>query len=195
MPQEIQVGRFSGLLHKLLGMREGSPAPYLAPDIIATLPLEVERPEWLFLGGQAMGMRREISAADPANFSFLSLENPIGSGALLVVESVMSNIAAASYRLQASPPLGGGSAGAQLDLRSGLFPDVVTTVGQSAAAVAVALPGTRVGTVTLLQAVPYFWPFVLPPGTALVVGGIVVNQAVEILFRWRERAIEPSELR
>lgn len=193
---EIQVGRYNAVLHKLLSMKEGAPSPLLAPEIFPMLMLEGERPEWLWLGGIGLGIRRELRAADVGNFSYLALQNPVASGAILAVESLMSNIAKASYRIQFAPaPLGNESKGAQMDTRAGLFPNVVTAVGEGANNVAVALPGTRLATVTLLEAVPYPWPFILTPGTALVVGGIVVNQAVEVLFRWRERVFEPSESR
>ena len=51
---EIQVGRFNAVLHKLLDMKEGAPAPQLSGDVIPTLVLENDRPEWIFLGAERL---------------------------------------------------------------------------------------------------------------------------------------------
>jgi len=61
MVNEIQVGRFNGILHKLLAMKEGAPAPTLAPEILAAIVLEADRPEYAFLGGTQLGIGGFIS--------------------------------------------------------------------------------------------------------------------------------------
>lgn len=62
---EILTGRYNALLHKLLVMKDGAPAPTLGTDISPGLTLESDRPEWLWLGGEmmAVGMLRAGAVA------------------------------------------------------------------------------------------------------------------------------------
>lgn len=197
MPQEIQVGRFSGLLHKLLSMREGSPAPYLAPDLIATLVLEADRPEWAWLAGTRLGIGRVFEAANAGGPSSVTVDNPTGSGVLVTVEGIINNDAANEYLLNFTTPaaLGAFGSGNQRDTRAGAFPTIMATTVDFTSGWAVAVPGTNLSTVLLLQGVALTWPFVLIPGTALVVGGSAANRAIDIAFKWQERVFEPSEAR
>lgn len=86
---EIQVGRFNAILHKLLDIKEGAPSPQLSGDISPTIVLEHERPEWKFLGGERNcrgGLWRAAGGAGTYNKQ--GLFNPVGSGVIAVCRTV-----------------------------------------------------------------------------------------------------------
>ena len=94
MQNEIQGGRLNSILHKLLNMAEGSPSPTLATDVFPMLALEVDRPEWHFLGGERLGWARWYLGGTAAQYSHVGLRNPAGSGVLLVVDRIVVSVAA-----------------------------------------------------------------------------------------------------
>lgn len=191
---EIQVGRYNAILHKLLDMKEGAPAPVLAPEIFAVLELE-GRPEQLWLGGVQMGIARAARAADVGNYSFVYLTNPSGSGVIATVDWILQNAADGYVDLRQTVHVAGGSQGVQLDSRAGNFPTIQATALQTTTGIAVAQPGTAVAPLYVLQGHKYELPFVLIPNSSIAVASPAVNTAVDVVFRWRERVFEPSESR
>lgn len=203
---DIQVARFNSILHKLLGIREGAPAPVLAPEIIPTVALEVDRPEWSFLGGEHLAVGDYSVAASAAEYSYASILNPTGSNALCVVES---------FRIQALTPdpngtfLYWGGAVALADLQSqsvwrdtrgmstaggneGLVCQIRTTQDANAN-LGTTLIGGYFNDQQMFEALAR--PFVLAPGGCLMARPSAVNLGITIVVNWRERALEPTEVR
>lgn len=200
---EIQVGRLNAILHKLLDMKDGAPAPQLAGDIVPTIVLEQDRIEWLFLGGQIPMIGNKILAAGGAGtFTNIALTNPAGSNVVCVCEGWAINVgAAATYRgTLAAGRITGGAVGTNRS-RDGRYGGAIGACFVEGA------NGSIVSEMTALSG-PYWQyrvntnvndrtshQFVIPPGYTLDLEHTTTNQAMTGTFWWRERAIEPSELR
>lgn len=193
---EIQVGRWNSVLHKLLAMKEGAPSPLLAPEVFPVVVLESERPEWAFLGGEKLCVGQISRAADVGNFSFVYFVNPIDSGTLAVITAVLSNDPDNTHLFSSGTGVVATAFGAQLDSRSGVFPTTIASTSGFASGVAVARPGTPLTFLWMLRGVAYtMFPIILSPGAFLNIAGNVVNRSLNITFHWRERILEPSESR
>jgi hypothetical protein len=203
---EIQIGRWGNILHKLLAMKEGNPAPILAPEVIPTVVLEAERPEWNFLANVVNAWGFVDQAAAVGQVAQCGILNPVGSNVLAVLESVsVSKVDANQFRLYVlfqdnavTPTRGsyrdfrfGRRGGASTDLQGGS-----TTLFNTSS---VAIP-------TNSRQVALFWhdsvvnvdiplDVVLPPNSILFVANVSSNEFLAASFRWRERALEPSETR
>jgi len=84
---EIQRGGLNRILYRTLTIKgDVPPAPLIGAEIVPTMPLEVDRPEWGFLAGE----RRCWAEASLFNVAGqvckVVLENPAGSGIFLVIE-------------------------------------------------------------------------------------------------------------
>jgi len=195
MQNEIQVGRFNGILSKLLGIT-GAPAPVSATDIFPMLALEVDRPEWHFLGGERLCQMRWQDAAVAANFSSVGLRNPEGSGVLIVVESITMWFAAnaqAYIGVRANTTIDASYPGRSRDTRNAAANAVGLLVERTQATApayqtshVVALASTLVRDDT---------PWILTPGYELMTWPAAQNVAQTTTFNWRERHLEPSETR
>lgn len=214
-PNEIQIGRLNGLLHKLLSMKEGSPAPTLMPEISPGLTLESDRPEWEFLAGGHLAWGGALLTAGVGVRARIGLLNPAGSGALFVVSKVVvcpQNTAAVCYftfRLvnNAGEVASFGSAGATqiwrdtrgITVRSnnaaqGIVGQIVTgTTATPLAVQALWVRGRDPDQNTIIVDFPE--GIVLDPGTILAVTQELDNESFGASFVWRERTEEASELR
>lgn len=205
LPNEIQTGRLNAILHKLLGITEGAPAPSLAPDVFSMLALEVDRPEWKFLAGERLCCASKYLAAGGAGqYTSFILWNPAGSGILAVVTRIFNHLgAAATYvvRANATEPSGAGYASAASyrglrDFRYAPSPTAKPTcllyyqTTASPAGINV-LGQWRIGAGGEIRDIDV----VLPPGTGLSCENSTVNTEASVGFFWRERALEPSETR
>jgi len=202
MQNEIQQGRYNGILHKLFDMKEGAPSPTLATDVFPGITLENDRPEWHFLGGEAYGVAGQSLAAVAASYASIVIWNPIGSGIITIVERLTYWGGAAGIgdiRQYTGTPAGYTNINRHpRDSRAGW-----TTVGQGtpttrvAYAVSAGVDGNVVGRLPIGVAyVPYELtePWVLSPGFALLLIG-PLNTAFGANLWWRERALSPSESR
>ncbi len=197
---DIQVGRYSAILHKLLGISEGSPAPTLAPELLAAIALEVDRPEWAFLAGERLCIGYGIQAAVGGQLGHVQLINPIGSGVLAVVQEILvSTSATMAVRIgQLDTPLGGASASAYGYRERRLPAGVQTTacdvntdssVGSQITTELTHLP-------VLVNVTNQFKiPWVLSPGTGVCVRGGSADVQANVNYVWTERAMEPAESR
>lgn len=209
MVNEIQNGRVNALLTKLLSMKEGSPAPTLAPEVISALVLESDRPEWAFLKGERLGIGGTTLAAGGAGInSYVAIVNPLGSGVLGVILGFMpSGIVGTSnewelrFNNAVTTGLVAQNRAINRDLRSIGVPggNIPMTLQIFAGAIA-APPGVGsilaqgvAGNSTYSQEIPL--DFVLPPGFALLVTDPRGNQPVKVYWRWTERVLDPSETR
>lgn len=204
---EIQTGRLNSILHKLLDMKEGAPAPSLGSDIVPMLALEVDRPEWKFLGNEKLCIAPFLPAAVASNIGQGSIFNPDGSNVLCIIEDWVWTVQSTStftveVRVDTSEITGTLRSGQLRDGRWGapntVFPTCRVRDNATGSTVGGFLLANYRGTGSqLLARPPLAVPFVLTPGNAYTVGGVqgVANSNVFGYFLWRERAFEPSETR
>jgi hypothetical protein len=191
--QRLQVDRYNDLLRSLLTI--GPQVVGLGTRLVPNLALEVDRPEWGFLKAENAFVRRGFSAADPGNFSNVMLQNPAGSGVLMVCHAINCAAAASvTHFLRAERPgvLAAGATGQPLDLRNAI---AQATVGNVQTAVSAALLGTELYDfrITESNGNPLLRPIIVAPGTRLIVSGIAINVAVSCTYFWTERLMEAAE--
>jgi hypothetical protein len=208
MINEILTARYNSLLHKLLGMKGSEPAPQLAPEIIAYLGIEVDRPEWFWLRDKeflSSASAAVTSAAGTAAEVFIF--NPVGSGKLVVVTRLSFTISAAGINRAYLTTVPGAMVTTLGNIRDLRQPG--TTVGSvprpavSLLSAAKAAPdgigvdqnwqtpaaGTVAESILGLQAA-----IILPPGFGVGVQATGVGIATLVAnFDWYERALEPQE--
>jgi hypothetical protein len=202
MVNEIQVGRVNAILTKLLSMKEGSPSPVLAPEVLPVVVLENDRPEYVFLGGGKLCAGGLEQAAVALERPFVQLFNPVGSGVLLVVhyakfESTTTQQIQVGLSRTPATTNPAGAAGPR-DLR-GVAIGSLGVVGQM-----------RSQTSTLAQPAFYLiydhvhvnfepgflpFPIILDPGSGLLISGTTNATNMRASFAWTERALESSEQR
>jgi hypothetical protein len=201
---EIQVGRYNGILHKLFSMKEGAPAPTLAPEVSAGFTLESDRPEWAFLAGDRLCAAWGNGGPAPGQTQKYALRNPVNSGVIAVVTKVKVWASATapitfSVGLTSAPFPGGwtGFLSTFRDTRLGGFAGAPTTcqmVGiSSAGAFLVLFADVFRGAINTQPETTT--PYILAPGTALVVEDLTANLADQATFEWRERALDSAETR
>lgn len=196
MRNEIQVGRYNGVLHKLLGMPEGAPSPTLATDVFPMLALEVDRPEWKFLGGERLCGGRMTDGNVAAQYSHVGLRNPAGSGMLVVVQKILIGFAANGAMYVALRAISTADNIYATYTRDSRWPGLLGSakIIDHTTAVAQGTPyayirGLANTTAQLTD------PYVLHPGYDLLVRNAAVNVQVDCSFMWTERGFEPNETR
>lgn len=204
MQNEILVGRFNGILAKLFGMKERAPSPVVAAEIIPTIVLESDRPEFKFIGGERLGMAGGPLTSAVGELSSLTIFNSPGSGVLVVLEKHITS-STSSQRIvmglvtTAPAAIGADFASRHRDFRQstviGPSVGIVARVYDSRSAVSlVAAPGyfshCPAGNLVQLDT-----DIILPPGTGIVSEATVANANFNCGWRWRERILEPSETR
>jgi hypothetical protein len=205
---EVQVGRYNATLFKLLSMKEGAPAPTLAPELVASVILEADRPEFHFLGGSHLGIGQADQAAGGAGVSsWVMLHNPVGSNALVIVEEIRP-VEPGGTSIGGSIRLVDTSSGALgTNTNNAIWRDTRGAGNPGANQGLVA--ETRVLTVTPGAGNSLIIPFrlqagvqaiftlrlVLSPGRAVAVTPDVSNQRIAASWSWYERPLEPSEAR
>lgn len=195
---EIQVARYNAVLHKLLAMKEGAPAPLLAPEIFAMIALEVDRPEWAFLGNERLSQGAYAAAGAAAKYTMVGLWNPAGSDTLMIVDqiTVLPASAAILYTnmsTRAEVLTSWSQASALRDSRLHGLGSAGSLFYHQLAVV----PGEQLdywkvpSSASTTRSVEY----VLSPGYALFVYNTTANVGLSAALRWRERGMEPSESR
>jgi len=210
---EIQSGRYNAILHKLLSMKEGAPAPTLAPELLAAVVLESDRPEWEFLaGGRLCGGAG--TAALAGTVGTVKVFNPVGSGILAVVYAATGSVddTAAAQGSSINWAL---SANAQSFNANGFYRDSrlypsLSVVGPVTACTirnSTVVPAEEVVLFTDQAAAPATagsaytvarlpGPVVLSPGFGLSFQwGTAFTATIRCGFFWTERALDPSETR
>ena len=199
MQNEIQVGRFSALLHKLLDMKEGAPSPTLATDIFPVLALQSDAPEWKYLAGERLGSGRWTDGATAGEYSHIGLRNPVGSKTLVVIEqTVITSLVSVGYSfgIRVNAAVDAANAMRCRDSRwvdSG-GPSTVAQMVEVTQAGAGIYPQFELRILADTSAiVPVSW--VLSAGYELLVHPNSGNQPCTIAFVWSERYLEQSETR
>lgn len=196
MSRPISAAYLERKLRAITGVAGSNPLPDLEA-LAGLLTLESDRPEWLLAGGELYGWGREIQAAVAAQFSWVALVNPAGSGVLAVVEALQSILTISTsvelfvnYDIVTSPLPGslGGGTGRPRDTRAiGQNLACSTEFGASAAAV-----GDGPGWVVNAGIAAHYagGPWVLGPGSALIARTVALNTAAACVWHWRERPLE-----
>lgn len=200
---EILTGALNQVLARRLGVQTGGGAvsPSIAPEIFATLPLEVDRPEWAYLAGERIAGAATGATAQAALNTVIALSNPNGSNVLMVVEFIRSVMGAGSSLAFYVVPNTGFSTGT---LVGNNLLDSRWMATNAAARAAGSLTWTNLGappaqsSFYLQEAsttVDWTRPIILQPSHALVVFANTVNVAISrVAFQWRERALVSGEL-
>jgi len=198
LTNEILVGRFNGILTKLLGMKD-TPAPVLMPEMTASVILENDRPEFAFLGGSQLGIGTADQGAVALETPHIELRNPDASNMIVVVEDVwvggdVSLAFVVGLRRAAELFPGGTNLSTTRDSRQG-----ITSIRTSLTRGTLLLPDRgreiAVGGVLARTTTPLKLQFVLAPGDALILSTLEVNAELKAIFRWYERHVDPGELR
>lgn len=205
---EILEGRYNRFLQKLLTMKGGPPAPQLASDIVASLPLFMGR-EGRYLEGWATGVGGGSPTGVAGNKSAVRIRNPISSGVIAVIEKILVMCPAADVPTLSMMFPGGGfldlptvERRVGIDPRSGATNALpgsglaltvtsknnnAVTNGTTFAIMRIAAGLSADFIVTDIQEIP------LLPDCAIDVTSQVANQEIDVDFIWRERPIGDSE--
>lgn len=210
MPNEIEVQRINQVVSRTLRMREPSPAGILGAEVVATLPIEVDRPEWRALGGTyhyALGIETGSVAGEFSNHVFF---NPANSRVLAVVTFIDYQPIVLTDRITVFLGLVTDPAGASafpgfvrdqrcfnraspfVGRRSACGIQAFSTAGVPAGGNAITKgPATITQRVELLDQ-PDGW-LIIAPGTGFRIIPELVTNAGHANFTWYERELLPSE--
>jgi len=197
MPNDLQTARYDGLIRRVGGLLGGgSKVTETLSELFPMIDVENVPSELLFLGGWRTGISTQTVAATVGETSRAQIQNPVGSGKLVVVTDVYLTTQQTAVAYTTTETLFAPAfAGFLRDSRTGAD-------GRTSARVAEASTGNTGlrGTFTTVanRTFHHFAQgndlFVLAPGTALEYGSVTDNVAVDITFFWRERAALSSEL-
>lgn len=105
--REISTPGWNAVARAIYGFQEQQPLE-LEDTLRAVTVLEADRPEWAFLRGeQRWGSRNISQAAVAAEFSYVGIANPLGSGALVIIEFHFSDAPGATLATQLSTGIRG----------------------------------------------------------------------------------------
>lgn len=207
---EILAGRFNRALQKLLSMKGEPPAPQLASEIMAALPLFWGRENRYLESWFSFGQRMTAPAPGVGNTAAVRLRNPANSNIVAILERVcVTNTAAVVDNPVLRHGIGAGGAigdlstvinlgSAALDTRGQTAP---TCIGSQTGATNQVAPPSNVTIMQLSLIANSFDDFIitdigelpLMPGDCYDVVSNVANQQVVTSWLWRERFLEESE--
>lgn len=196
---ELQQSRYDKILRRVGDLKgPGSKVSDVVTELFPMLDVELVPGELLALGGTALAFGGILVAALAANFSRVQLFNPVGSGKLVTVTSIMiSGNNTSGFRAgMVNVALGTGPATqVHRDPRLGLTTLPVAEIRTTQSA------GGAPATINWAQGANTPFTFsdpngvaILTPGTGFEVSPIAQNELIRGNFFWRERVAEPSEL-
>jgi hypothetical protein len=191
-PGEAYVHRYSQLLKRLLGSRSGEPIDELGRELLATIILENDRPEYGHISNDDLCAGRIFTAATAAVNSAGLFRNPAGS-----------NIIATFYRLVTSQfstqaiftvQKAANSTGTFVATTAGMFRDLRRS-GLTVVTISQYQNNGVTGVIFDSETSPakYDQPVVVAPGFDLIVWNSTQNAQADISGAWRERTMEPGE--
>ena len=199
---QIQGGRWDGLLRRLFPIKDRSIAPILASELVGQVVVQEWSDELYKLRGDNLACALASRSAVAAELAHCVIRNPAGSNNLVIIEQIWVAVSTAMLVIMAreGPALVVGFAPVATtfrDSRSG----TVTAIGETVATVATLSNavgqggnGFAVAPIPASPGVQFDLPMVLAPGSGLIVRGATVNSTLRMTFLWRERIAEPSEL-
>lgn len=199
MSQDLQTNRYDQLIRRVGGLYgPGSKVTEVIPDVMPVIDLERVPSELLFLQGWRIGMGGSSLIAIVGETPKHQLFNPVGSGKLVVVTTVLWSTDAAEaieMTLSAIPLATAVGNNIFRDSRSGVAEATTAQVRNESS-----VTGT-IGTTTFRCLSNTPWTLqdpngiaVLAPGTGLNIGLGDTNGALRGNFFWRERVALESEL-
>jgi hypothetical protein len=198
---EIQGGRWDNFLARCFPVKGRPVAPQLAPELVPIVVAQPNEPELYALRGEKLWHGFGFRQATAGQFSGASLFNPADSGMLVIVQCIWignDQVAARQYNLY-GPGTGAitfDTAGtATTTPRDSRYRGESIVAQLTAGSIGV-IPGTSVGEFRhpANDQVRYDIPWILSPNNRITVFGDVQNNEVEVIFEWRERPAERSEL-
>lgn len=206
---EILVGRFNRFIQKVFGMKGPPPARQLSGEITTVFPLPNGN-ENRYLEGWVKAAARAETNAVAAQDSVVRFVNPLGSGAIVVVEKivVVPNIPMSGFLDFAYPAAGpfvnlaNLVTGVAFDTRfkfnqSGTggpasqvsWANNIPQIGLTCLPIAVSV---ALGDQEVVNTINQEFPVL--PGSAFQVRTATQNVDMAVGIMWRERAIEDSEI-
>lgn len=199
---EILTGRFNRALQKFLSMKGEPPAPQLASDIQASLPLFWGVECRYLEGWYRYGVTAVVAAGGAGNRAAVRMTLRPNSAMVAVLEkaTVAAPIADAPFLTVStlgSPDLAGTVivTNTALDNRGQQSPQmVITSSGNAGAVLGVQIDQASLGVNTNYEFVQTDdQELTILPGSSYTLYSNVLNQGVTFSIRWRERTLEESE--
>jgi hypothetical protein len=194
MFNEILEGGFNQVITQRLGMKGGAAAPAVAPEVFPTMALEVDRPEWGWLKGEAIIGHFTFVAAAVGVRSALQLYVPGDRDIICTVQNI-SCITTDAVRIERAIGIGGTVGPWTPEVTN---PRDFRYPPQGAGTLLETIQDTPSGNglIAVLNNVqPTFTdPIVITPNTSLLVMTENLNTALSVSIQWRERVALPGEL-
>jgi hypothetical protein len=173
------------------------PAGELSAEISAVLALEVDRPEWEFLGNGRLLSIASVITALAANPAYLRLRNPATSGMLAVIEAANITVATGPATVNALIGTAVTDRGVVIgkmsrDSRSGTTSGALVASTDNTVGVGTSLEQFQLVVNTKVRFDTTEW--ILAPGSHIDIGDVSNIQDTYVNVKWRERAIQPYEL-
>jgi len=199
---EILTGRYNRFLQKLMQMKGGPPSAQLATEIAPNFEIEqlpVELRVLMSFDRYYGGMFVTGVAAQDAAWQ---ATNPVGSGAIVVIESLILSVGATNSVVNVSvtdgaqAPLTNGSAPTRVDSRSNpRSPLVMSTQNNLGADLPI---GVCFFLIAAFGVVPIIGgtsnqEIVLSPGRTIRIRNTTVNVSTALWMIYRQRPLEESE--
>lgn len=193
----IQDPRLNEALIRRLGMKQDAPAPQLAGEIQAGFDLLTPPAEMYYLMGSRLAWGAMAVAAVAAKNSGAEIFNPLNSGYVAVVQYIMASCTANQLMKLGNLGVGVASVGTSgkgyRDSRINGTP-AMSILGNGDTPALSASQVSAVADALARTAVRFDGPWVLFPGSGILVQGNTVNQDLQASFSWIERPFLPSEL-
>lgn len=191
---EIDEGGLNQLLVRRLGMKTGSPAPTIAPELMPNITLENDRPEWGYLKGEMWCAGNFTVPLVAGQFGYVQFNNPVSSRSICTIrhiENVFPGDVFVSRAAYSTLAVGTTEYAGVCDLRFRFRTMQLQTQRFNVAAV----PADQ-GRFALLNGVnvKYDAPIVLTPGSLCRVEATTAAQDISFNVIWYERPASDGEL-
>ena len=197
------AGRFNRFVEKLFNTKEGgSSLNSISPEIVINYTILSGVEDRYLQGWQRFSLDIQVAAV-AAQFGVFQVRNQVGSGIVLVIESVMARTGAAAITegilvKTTSTDFTVFSSQGRMDARSSPAPSAVTSNGTTATSPATNQLANAQASVPANAT----WQFITSPGQewtvlpgdAFLTWNTTANSALAASIGWRERVLESSEL-
>lgn len=191
---KLQIGRFERLSARTYGIKGPGALVDLDETVLGVVQLERQagmEAHWI-QGWETFGAYRELGALGPANYTYYSLSNPVGSGRIAVFDWYQRNDATRIEVFTTIGILPGSAVAAVGDPLDSRIPRarqpaiVFNYVGTAAASF-----GTQVAMSASTE--KQHFPVVLAEDGTLVFRSSAKDESFTISLRWAEREAQPFE--
>jgi hypothetical protein len=201
------AARFQQLLSRKFGILGGAPSPQLTPEITPEYGL-ADRPEDLILASEVLASGWINVPSDALHNSLISLENPLGSNLLLVLQEARWQVATVGSNVSGTITNSGIVVGISPGAGAMTFRDTRTTIGAAATytkpPVGIingrnGIASTPIANLFYINTQPaatqvFERPVVLSPGWKLILCCVTVALGMNASFCWREVPIAAGEV-